>query len=167
MVGKGSLKSTPGGKSAMRSWKISFMKWVLTSALLVLCVSTMAQQTSRVADCSTLKYKRHRSASLCGSVSVCSGDLCGGLSTYGFDDGFDVVLRDNHGKELETKHLSDESPTFCFDGHANGDYQLAFVLYKSHVPEPARVFPTRYKHSREEPHDAYFMIEETCPSGRQ
>lgn len=151
----------------MRSWKVSLMKWVLTSALLVLCVSTMAQQTSRVADCSTLKYKRHRSASLCGSASVCSGDLCGRPSTYDFDDGFDVVLRDNQGKALETRHLSHENPTFCFDGHPNGDYQLAFVLYKSRVPEPARVFPTRYKHSPEEPHDADYMIEVTCPSGRQ
>jgi hypothetical protein len=147
--------------------KTSLMKLVLPTALLVLCVSAMAQQTSTVADCSTLKYQRHRSAWLCGKAIVCSGDLCGRPSTYDFDDNFDVVLRDNQGKELETKSLSYEKPTFCFDGHGNGDYQLAFVLYKNRVPEAARVFPTRYKHNPEKPNDVFYMIAAWCPKAQQ
>ena len=136
---------------------------VLPAVLLLFCVPAMAQQTSAIADCSTLKYKRHRSASLCGSASVCSGDLCGRPSTYDFDDGFDVVLRDNQGKELETKSLSYEKPTFCFDGRQNGDYQFAFVLYKNRIPEAARVFPTRYRRNPEKPNDVYHMIAAWCP----
>lgn len=68
---------------------------------------------------------------------------------------------------METKHLSYENPSFCFDGHENGDYQIAFVLYKSRVPEPARVFPAKYRHNAEKPNDVYYMIEVTCPTGRQ
>lgn len=143
------------------------MKSVIPAALLVLGVSAMAQQTSAVADCSTLTYQRHRSAWLCGKAIVCSGDICGRPSTYDFDDNFDVILRDKQGKELETKSLSYEKSSFCFDGRGNGDYQLAFVLYKNRVPEPARVFPTRYEHNAEKPNDVYYMIEVTCPSGRQ
>jgi hypothetical protein len=114
-----------------------------------------------------LKYQRHRSAWLCGKAIVCSGDLCGRPSTYDFDDNFDVVLRDKQGKELETKSLSSEKPTFCFDGHGNGDYQLAFVLYKNRVPEGARVFPTRYKHNPEKPNDVFYMIAAQCPRAQQ
>jgi hypothetical protein len=151
----------------MASWKISLMKSILSSALLVLSVSAMAQQTSRVSDCSTLKYKRHRSAWLCGKAIVCSGDICGRPSTYDFDDVFYVLLRDNQGNVLETKSLSYEKPNFCFDGRGNGDYQLAFVLYTKGVPEAARVFPTRYKHNTEKPNDVIYMIEARCPKVQQ
>ena len=143
------------------------MKSVLPCALLVLCVSAIAQQMDGVADCSTLKYKRHRSAWLCGKAVVCSGDLCGRPSTYDFDDVFHVLLRDNRGKKLETKSLSYEKPTFCFDGRRDGDYQLAFVLYKNGIPEAARVFPTRFKHNAEKPNDVFYMIEATCPKAQQ
>jgi hypothetical protein len=88
-------------------------------------------------------------------------------SAYDFDDTFDVVLRDNRGKELEAKSLSYEERTFCFDGRGNGDYQLAFVLYKNRVPEAARVFPTRYKHDPEKPNDVVYMIAASCPKARQ
>jgi hypothetical protein len=151
----------------MASWKIGSMKSVLSSVFLLLSVSVMAQQTIGVADCSTLKYMRHRRASLCGNTSVCSGDLCGRPSTYDFDENFDVVLRDHQGKELDIKHLSHENPTFCFDGRDDGDYQLAFVLYKNGVREPARVFPTRYKHKAEAPNDVVYMIEVTCSKGQR
>ena len=160
-------RTNGGSPFKMTFWKISLMKLTLISALLVLCVSAMAQQTGRVADCSTLSYKRHKSAWLCGKAIVCSGDICGRPSTYDFDGAFDVVLRDNQGKELETKSLSYEKPTFCFDGHRDGDYQLAFVLYKNGVPEAARVFPTKYRHNAEKLNDVIYMIEATCPKARQ
>jgi hypothetical protein len=147
--------------------KTSLIKLVLPAALLALCFSALAQQTSAVADCSTLKYQRHRRASLCGKAEVCLGDICGRPFTYGFDENFDVVLRDNQGKELETKSLSYEKPTFCFDGRGDGDYQFAFVLYKNRVPEGARVFPVRYKHNPEKPNDVIYMIAAWCPSTRQ
>jgi hypothetical protein len=77
------------------------------------------------------------------------------------------MLRDNQGKELETKSLSYQKPTFCFDGRGNGDYQLAFVLYKNGIPEAARVFPTHYKHNADKSNDRFYMIEATCPRARQ
>lgn len=147
--------------------KTRLMKSVIPSALLVLCVSAMAQQTSTIADCSTLKYQRHRRGSLCGKAIVCSGDICGRPSMYDFDDNFDVVLRDHQRKELETKSLSYEKSTFCFDGRRSGDYQLAFVLYKNHVPEAARVFPIRYKPNSEKPNNVIYMIAAWCPDARQ
>jgi hypothetical protein len=104
---------------------------------------------------------------LCGKANVCAGDICGGPSIYDFDEHFDAVLRDNQGKELETKSLSHEKTTFCFDGRGNGDYQLAFVLYKNGVPEPARVFPTSYKHNAAKPNDMFYLIEATCPKVAQ
>jgi len=162
-----SQRTTRRSPFTVNFWKISLMKLALFSALLVLCVSAIAQQTGRVADCSTLSYKRHKSAWLCGKAIVCSGDICGRPSTYEFDGAFDVVLRDNQGKELETKSLSDEKPTFCFDGRGDGNYQLAFVLYKNGVPEAARVFPTKYKRNAEKPNDVIYMIEATCPKARQ
>jgi len=147
--------------------KTSLVRSVLPAALIVVCVSSLAQQTSAVTDCTTLSYQRHKSAWLCGKVVVCSGDICGRPSVYDFDDRFDVVLRDNLGKELETKPLSYEESTFCFDGRRDGDYQLAFVLYKNHVPEPARVFPTRYKRNPVKPNDAVYMVAAWCPTPRQ
>ena len=150
----------------MTRWKISLMKSLSRSVFLVLCLPAMAQQTSKVADCSTLKYTRHRSAWLCGKANVCAGDICGRPSDYGFDDDFDVVLRDSQGRELETKSLSHEE-TFCFDGRRNGDYQIAFVLHKNGLPEAARVFPTRYKQNSEKPNDKFYMVEVTCPKAQQ
>jgi hypothetical protein len=135
----------------------------LPSVLLVLCVSGVAQ-TTKVADCATLRYKRHTSAWLCGRVMVCSGDICGRPSTYDFDENLDVVLRDHQGRELETKSLSHAEPAFCFTGRGNGDYQLAFVLHKNGVPEAARVFPTRYKQKADKANDVIYMVEVTCPN---
>jgi hypothetical protein len=151
----------------MTSWKKSLMTTLLSSTLLVLCVSGVAQQVNGVADCATLKYKQHRNAWLCGRAMVCSGDICGRPSTYDFDEEFDVVLRDYQGKDLETKSLSHDEPAFCFNGRGDGNYQLAFVLHKNGVPEAARVFPTRYKHNSNKPNDAIYMIEVTCPKASQ
>jgi hypothetical protein len=151
----------------MTSWQKNLVTTLHASALLVLCLPGAAQQTNSVGDCSTLKYKPHRSASLCGKATVCAGDICGGPSVYGFDKDFEVVLRDSRGKELETKSLSREDDTFCFSGRSDGNYQLAFVLHKNNVPEAARVFPTRYKHNSDKPNDAMYMVEVTCPKASQ
>jgi hypothetical protein len=100
--------------------KTSVKKLVPPTASLVLCLSALAQQTS-AADYATLNYRRHGSAWLCRKAVVCSGDLCGRRSDYGFDENFDVVLRDNQGKELESKSPSYEKSTFCFDARGDGD----------------------------------------------
>ena len=143
------------------------MPTLFPSALLILCISGVAQQTSNVADCTTLQYLQRETASLCGTADICSGDICGSPSFYDFDEHFDVVLRDSKGRELETKSLSYKESAFCFSGRENGNYQLAFVLRKNGVPEPARVFPTRYKHNPQKPNDAVYMIEVTCPKSSQ
>ena len=39
-----------------------------------------------------LKYKRHKVSCLCGTVQVCSGDICGRTSDYGLDDDILVQL---------------------------------------------------------------------------
>lgn len=147
----------------MTAWSRISTKVLLPPVLLVLCVSGVAQ-TSRVADCATLRYKQHRSASLCGRVMICSGDICGRSSTYDFDENLNVVLRDRQGRELEAKSLSHEEPAFCFSGRGNGDYQLAFVLHKNGVPEAARMFPIKYKQKADKPNDAVYMVEVTCPN---
>ena len=144
----------------------------------LLCLSTLsaiaqkpaprtAQPNDRSADCSTLNYKLHKVAWLCGKASVCSGDICLRPSLLGFDNNFGVVLRSETGKELERKSLSYEKPNFCFDEHGNGDYQIAFVLYTNGVPEPARVFPTRYKRNPKKLNDAIYLIQATCPKPGQ
>jgi hypothetical protein len=53
--------------------------------------------------------------------------------------------------------------TFCFQGKRDGDYLLAFVLYKNGVPQPAVRFPTNYSHRRRKACDSIYMVEPTCP----
>ncbi len=84
-------------------------------------------------------------------------------SHFGFDDKFQVYLRDKGGKNLESKTLSYRERKFCFEGRENGEYQLAFVLYENGVPQPARVFPTKYKRDPKKPNDVIYMIEASCP----
>jgi hypothetical protein len=134
-------------------------------------------------DCSTLKYSRHKVSCLCGTVSVCSGDICGNPSSYDLDDDITVELRDKVGTTIfdskkvivetrakegttqDNKRVSYKQTerTFCFEGKRDGDYQLAFVLYKKGVPQPAMVFPTNYKHERKKECDMIYMVEPICP----
>jgi hypothetical protein len=101
---------------------------------------------------------------LCGEVSVCSGDICGRPSTYDLDNDIDVVLRDKRGGVIASKRVSYETGRqFCFDGQSDGNYQIAVVLYKKAIPQPAVVFPTDYKHKRTKPCDAIYMVEPICP----
>lgn len=150
--------------------------------MLLLSPATVPQATPSAFNCPTLKYSRHKVSCLCGSVEVCSGDICGRPSDYGFDDDIGVQLRDKSGaildskkalletqeKEAETKdgrktsHKETER-SFCFEGNADGDYLLAFVLYKNGVPQPAVIFPTNYLHKSRKACDSIYMIPAACP----
>ena len=134
-------------------------------------------------DCSTLKYPRHKVSCLCGKVQVCSGDICGRPSNYDLDDDITVELRDKAGTTtLDSKKVIVETNekegttqvgtkvsyktterTFCFEGKGDGDYLLAFLLYKNGVPQPAVKFPTNYSHKRRKHCDSIYMVEPSCP----
>lgn len=132
--------------------------------LTVVSICAVSQEASTQKDCATLKYRRHKVSCLCGEISVCSGDICGRPSTYDLDNDIDVVLRDKHHTVLASKRLSYETGRkFCFEGRHDGDYQIAIVLYKKEVPQPAVVFPTDYKQTRTKACDATYMVEPACP----
>ena len=116
-------------------------------------------------DCSTLKYRQHKVSCLCGTVAVCSGDICGRPSGYDLDNDFVVLLRDSQGNTLDSQKLTytKGQPTFCFEGKGDGKYQIAFTLYKNGTPEPSVVFPTSYKRSPEKACDTIYMVEPICP----
>lgn len=157
---------------------------MLTRATLILLSPIVICQTppSHASDCSTLKYSRHNVSCLCGTVQVCSGDICGSPSDYQLDDDITVELRDKNGTTLATQKVVVETREkqgttqdgtkfsynqterkFCFEGKRDGDYQLAFVLHKNGVPQPAVIFPTNYSHRRSKPCDAAYMLEPLCP----
>jgi hypothetical protein len=78
------------------------------------------------------------------------------------------ALLETHEKEAETKDGSKTSyketgRRFCFEGKADGDYLLAFVLYKNGVPQPAVIFPTNYLHKSRKACDSIYMIPAVCP----
>lgn len=124
----------------------------LTALLLLLTPVAVCQTQSHASDCSTLKYLRHKVSCLCGTVQVCSGDICGRPSDYELDDDIAVELRDKSGTTLDTQRAvvetrekegttQDGTKTpykqtelrFCFEGKRDGDYLLAFVLRKKGV----------------------------------
>jgi len=85
-------------------------------------------------------------------------------STYDLDDEFDVVLRDDRGRVLDSKRFSyAKGRKFCFEGQHDGDYQIAVVLHKNGTPQAALVFPTNYKTKRTKSCDATYMVEPACP----
>jgi hypothetical protein len=111
------------------------------------------------------------------------GDICGRPSDYDFDDNITVELHDKAGTTiLDTKKVivetrekqgttqvgtkvsyrTTERP-FCFEGKSDGDYLLAFVLYKNSVPQPAVKFPTNYSRKRGKPCNSAYMVEPICP----
>ena len=154
----------------------------LTALLLLLTPVVVCQTQSHASDCSTLKYLRHKVSCLCGTVQVCSGDICGSPSDYELDDDIAVELRDKSGTALDTQkavvETSEKQGTtqggpktsykqterrFCFEGKRDGDYLLAFVLHKKGVPQPAVIFPTNYSHKRSKPCDSVYMVAPLCP----
>jgi hypothetical protein len=154
----------------------------LAVLLLLLAPAVVCQTQSHASDCSTLKYLRHKVSCLCGTVQVCSGDICGRPSAYELDDDIAIELRDKSGTTLDTQKAvvetrEKESTTrdgaktpyketerrFCFEGKRDGEYLLAFVLHKKGIPQPAVIFPTNYSHKRSKPCDPVYMVEPLCP----
>lgn len=79
---------------------------IIVAGLLVAGPLLVSQTPSSGSDCSTLKYLRHKVSCLCGTVQVCSGDICGRPATYDLDDDITVELRDKSGTTiLESKKV--------------------------------------------------------------
>jgi hypothetical protein len=156
----------------------------ITPLLLLLNSLVVCQTPSPGPDCSTLKYVPHEVSCLCGTVQVYSGDMCSNSPQFfGFDDDITVELRDKAGTKVldSTKApvvITDKEGkaqdgtkapfksvdrTFCFEGHPDGDYVLAFVLHKDGLPQPAVKFPTNYSHTRRKACDSVYMVEPSCP----
>jgi hypothetical protein len=153
----------------------------ITFVLFILNAFMFCQTRS---DCSTLKYTRQKVSCLCGRVDICVGDLCGAPENYNLDDDIAVELRDKAGTTvLDSKKVVAETRerqcttqigtkvscntkerAFCFDGKPDGRYQLAFILFKNGVAQPAVKFPTAYSHKRDKSCNSVYMVEPTCPT---
>jgi hypothetical protein len=161
---------------------VAFVNCTLTALLLVLTPVAVCQMQTHASDCSTLTYSRHKVSCLCGTVQVCSGDICGRPSDYDLDDDMAVELRDKSGTTLDTQKVvletrekqgttQDGTKTsykqterkFCFEGKRDGDYLLAFVLQKKGIPQPPVIFPAKYSHKGSKPCDSVYMVEPLCP----
>jgi len=137
---------------------------LLMPLLIVTSILAVSQESAKQLNCPTLKYARHKVSCLGGEVSVCAGDICAGPTVYGLDEDIDVLLRDKHANTLQSKRLSYETQRkFCFEGQPDGEYQIAFVLHKRGVAQPAVVFPTSFKKLRKKPCDSIYMVEPNCP----
>jgi hypothetical protein len=156
----------------------------ITALLFMLNAFAFCQTPYQGSDCSTLKYARHKISCLCGTVQVCSGDLGGPPTHYGLDDDITVQLRNKAGatvldskkgvvetREREcTTQIGTKVPcptterTFCFDGKRDGDYQLAFILSKNGVLQPAIKFPTNYSRKSRKSCNSVYMVEPSCPT---
>jgi hypothetical protein len=158
---------------------------VTTLALVFILSRFIVCQTVTPSNaCSTLKYSLHKVSCLCGEVNICSGDVCGRPSDYNLDEDIRVELRDKVGttildwkkavvetrerqctKGFGTKRFpcNTEARTFCFEGKRDGNYQLAFILHKSGVAQPAVIFPTRYRRNRQKACDSVYLVEPVCP----
>jgi len=155
----------------------------LTALLFLVCPFVVCQTVPKVPDCSTLKYSGHKVSCLCGRVDICVGDLCGAPQNYNLDDDITVELRDKagttvldskkvvvetHERECTTQigirvSCNTKERSFCFEGKRDGHYQLAFILFKNRVPQPAVKFPTNYSRKRQKSCDSVYMVEPTCP----
>jgi len=74
--------------------KVPSVNGLLATAamLFLLSVLTVCQTSPPVSDCSTLKYLRHKVSCLCGTVQICTGDICGRPVDYHLDDDITVEL---------------------------------------------------------------------------
>ena len=156
----------------------------ITPLLFLFNSIVVCQTSSPVPDCSYFNHMRHEVSCLCGTVQVCSGDMCSNNPQfYGLDDDITVELRDKDGTKVldSTKApvvITDKEGTaqdgtkksfksierkFCFEGNRDGDYVLAFVLHKDGVPQAAIKIPTNYSHTRRKACDSVYMVEPSCP----
>jgi hypothetical protein len=153
-----------------------------SALLFLLGPVALCQSSYRSSDCSTLKYIRHKVSCLCGTVEICSGDICGSPSVYEVDGDISVELRDKNGTTVDTQKvvvetIEEQGTTqdgrktsfkravrrFSFQGKLDGDYLLAFTLHKNGVSQPALIFPARYSHKRKKLSETIYMLEPTCP----
>lgn len=81
----------------------------IIGVMLLLTSAAVCQTAPDASDCSTLKYLRHKVSCLCGTVQVCSGDLCGRPSDYDLDDDITVELRERSGTILDSKKVAIET----------------------------------------------------------
>ena len=135
-----------------------------TLLLLLSAIAAQGQETVAKSDCGSLKFSRHKTPCLCGRVVISSGDVGLAPASVGLDDSLDVELRDRAGIRLESKRLSYKSErTFCFSGKPKGKYELAFVLYKEGIAQPAMVYPTKYTAKGNQACDAVYPVQVVCP----
>lgn len=147
--------------------------------LLLLASPLVCQNAPKPLDGSPSKYLRHKVSCLCGTVQICSGDICLSPSTFNLDADITVELRDKAGttildskkvviakreKECTTQNgakvpCNTTERSFCFDGKRDGDYQLAFVLHKDGTPQAPVKFPTNYSSKRRKACNTVYMVE--------
>ncbi len=160
------------------------VNYTLTYLFLSLVLSPLAlgQTLNGRSDCSTLKYKLHKVSCLCGTVDICSGDICLRPVDFELDDDITVELRRKDGTTVDTQKAvvvkSQQQGTtqsgaktsfklterrFRFEGKPDGEYRLAFILYKRGVPQPALIFPTKYSHKATKLGNSVYMLEPICP----
>ena len=123
------------------------MKLHFSASVIWLIVAvSFSQETPAPKDCNTNHFVLHKMPCLCGKIQIASGDIGVDPVQMGLDEMVEVELRDAKGKPIESKRLSYRSEVpFCFSGKANGRYSLAFVLFEKGKPQPAAVFPTKYR----------------------
>jgi hypothetical protein len=150
----------------------------VTAMLFLLSTVGVCQTSSHDANRSILKHPQHKVSCLCGTVEICSGDICGRPQTYELDDDIAVELEDKAGAILDSKKVTAETiekectrqdgtkvscktteRRFCFEGKPDGDYLLTFILYKNGTAQPAAKFPTSYSRKRHKPCDSVYMVE--------
>src|SRR5947208_7852139 len=88
-------------------------------------------------------------------------------SSLGGRSGFSLTAGNGSRSRISWKMTAELSPTertFCFDGKGDGDYQLAFIVSKNGVPQPAVKFPTNYSRKRNQSCNSVYMVEPSCPT---
>jgi hypothetical protein len=128
------------GKESEREYSGS-VNCTLTGAALLLILAPIAvcQTSYRPSDCSTLKYARHKVSCLCGTVEVCSGDICGRPSDYELDDDITVELRDGNGRTIGTQKAAiqtSEEQSVWSDRRRCADRGLGCVFIRTRSSEP-------------------------------
>jgi len=152
--------------------------------LLLLNAQVASQGVRKGSDCTTLKYLQHKKSCLCGTIQICSGDICGKPASYGLDDKITIELRnktsntiiDSQQASFETREEQGTTQdnrrtsykvseyTFSFEGKPDGKYVLAFILYENGTARPAVIFPTNYSKKHPTTSNSIYMIEPQCPN---
>jgi hypothetical protein len=152
--------------------------------LLLLNAQLACQGVRKGSDCTTLKYLQRKHSCLCGTIQICSGDICGSPLSYDLDSKITVELRNKAGNTIldsqqATLQTREEQATtldkkqtsykvseyrFSFEGKPDGKYVLAFILYKNGAAQPGVVFPTHYSKKHHATTNPIFMVAPQCPN---